>query len=758
MLMNIMEALGTGPNLSPKGETPGLNLGADAETLALFASLFAMMQAPQQDAMTAGPVPQVQPQSEETKPLPSAAAMLMAEMVPKAPAGDRQVPLADLLVNDTETREDEPGDTAGLLKLLLVAHDIAAPDLHPVMPAATSDDNITVEAPTRTATEMLTGAIEILKSLEAGATPSGPIEKTPDQIATPKAPAIVLQADPEFIGPMPAVTAPPTQSAPAVVMLADPDFVVLMEEARSSVQLRMPTMVLKADPDFIGPMPAVTVPATLAEQVVLLPADPDFIGPMPVETPTGPVAAKPVKAVAAPSPDFIGPMPVETPTGPLAAKPVKAVAAPSLDFIGPMPVIASASTVQTADTSNAVLNGVGPAPAATHPTAAAPAEPRSVSTTIKTAEPVPQMTTSGAASAAATMIQASPETAGLATGAASPSTIPNSGVIPASTHGPTHGAVHGPNPDLHAESEQLLKSVLPKRSTSEEDANKDEGFVSRRADMVIAGKDNGEKTAGQQKVAEIQSKGARVMSKANDLSQGSAASASASIQALAQRTAVTSQAGNMISSASASDIAQNVTAGTAGGQSGGQSGSQQSAQQMADGGMARGAADRTLLHRLNTDNTGWSETMVKRLTADLRSGVQNVRIILEPRQLGRLNVELGLRNGQASIRIAAETQEAAKLLSGAQGQLGQMLESAGLRLAGFHATGSPAGDTGLDNGQGSQGRGGEGASDNAGRNNTGRDKDFSNKMGTALDDNADDLADGDATLREGETAVLSILA
>ena len=195
-----------------------------------------------------------------------------------------------------------------------------------------------------------------------------------------------------------------------------------------------------------------------------------------------------------------------------------------------------------------------------------------------------------------------------------------------------------------------------------------------------------------------------------------------------------------------------------GGQSGGQSGSHQSAQQMADGGISRGTADRTLLHRLNTDNAGWSETMVKRLTADLRSGVENVRIILEPRQLGRLNVELGLRNGQASIRIAAETQEAAKLLSGARGQLGQMLESAGLRLAGFQATGSPAGDTGLDTGHGSQGRGGEGASDNAGRNNAGRDKDFSNKMASAMDDNADDLAGGDAALREGETAVLSILA
>ena len=87
-----------------------------------------------------------------------------------------------------------------------------------------------------------------------------------------------------------------------------------------------------------------------------------------------------------------------------------------------------------------------------------------------------------------------------------------------------------------------------------------------------------------------------------------------------------------------------------------------------------------------------------------------------------------------------------------------MLESAGLRLTGFQATGSQAGDTGLDTDQGSQGRGGEEASDNAGRNKAGRDKDFSNKMAPALDDKAEDLADGDVALREGETAVLSILA
>ena len=87
-----------------------------------------------------------------------------------------------------------------------------------------------------------------------------------------------------------------------------------------------------------------------------------------------------------------------------------------------------------------------------------------------------------------------------------------------------------------------------------------------------------------------------------------------------------------------------------------------------------------------------------------------------------------------------------------------MLETAGLRLAGFQATSSHISDSGLDTSQGSQGRGGEGGSNNAGRNNAGRDQDFSNKIKTGLDDHADDAADGVAALREGETAVLSILA
>ena len=719
--MYTMEALGAGPKLSPNGETPGLNLGADAETLALFASLFAMMQTSEQDGKTEGPVPQAQQLFEETKPLLPATARLMAKLAPTAPVSDRQIPLADLLANDLEKGEDEPGDTAGLLKLLLAAHEIAAPDHQSMMPTDVSDDNVTVAAPTRTATEMLTGAIEILKSLDAGAMPLTPVEENLDQIATKPAQVMVLRADPDFIGPMPVVTELPKQSASEVVMPADPDFVGLKEEEQSSAEPRTPAILLQADPDFIGPMPAVKPPVTLVEHTGLLPADPDFIGPMPDVTPTGQAKVVAAKVVAAPSSDFMGPIPVVTPKVLATAEIAKVVAAPSPDFIGPMPTIATASTVQRAEASSAVLNGVDPAPAITDIAATPTAEQLS-------------------------LIDELPDIVGPAISTTGGSTAPNPGATPTSTHGSI------PNP--HAELQQFVKSGLLQQATSEKGANEDAGLVSRRVDMVKASNDKDATTANQQRTAEFQTKGVRITSKASNLLQGSATSTSAP----AQHAAATSKASNLISSASGSDSLQNVVSGTAGGQSGGQSGGQQSTHQSVDSGIARGAADRTLLHRLNTDNASWSETMVKRLTADLRSGVQNVRIILEPQQLGRLNIELGLRNGQASIRIAAETQEAAKLLSGARVQLGQMLESAGLRLAGFQATGSQAGDTGLDTGQGSQGRGSEGSSDNAGRNNAGRDQNFSNKMATALDDIADDLADGDATLREGETAVLSILA
>ena len=661
--MNTMEALGAGPALSPKGETPGLNLGADAETLALFASLFAMMQNPQPDgAETAASslVTQSQPDVTDSTPLLPAAAMLMASLAPSVEVANPDMAVSGDVAGDAASGDMVPGDAAGLLKLLLAAHDIAAPDHQPAAPtpapapAADSDASIVPAAPTRTATEMLTGAIEILKSL--GAAPAEDVPAVADD-ALPKGPAPMVMVPPsnDFIGPMPAVM--PSGALPA------------------------PAVKLQAGQDFIGPMPIVTHSAAIVPSSDMASEFADDANPV---------------VTAPPTPDFIGPMPAMTQAGPPCAAAMPAavttavttvIAAPSPDFVGPMPAVRS-----TAAVSNGVPNSVTPS------------------------------------------LNAAPETG-------------------------RPGRV-----------DQLVKHELPKAMMDQAGDTGDDGSVHRRADIQAAVKGMTERATSQNKPAEIQGLRQQMTQARSDAGQNAAPSNSAAMQGLVQQLASSSNGGNPLSAVNGQDsgqnLAANATASTAGGQSGNhagghsgnQSGGQQAAQQMVDGGPARGAADRTILHRLNTDNAGWSETMVKRLTADLRSGVQNVRIILEPRQLGRLNVELGLRNGKASIRIATETQEAARLLSGARAQLGQMLESAGMRLASFQATGSHGGDTGLDTGQGSQNRGGEGAGDNTGRNNTGRNQDFSNKMSTTLEDHNDDQAAGDNALREGETAVLSILA
>ena len=113
-----------------------------------------------------------------------------------------------------------PGDAAGLLKLLLAAHDIAMPDRQPATEASESDAGIahghdsdagiTPVARARTATEMLTGAIEILKSLEAGPVTKGlDIPGAADDVM-PRVPMPMVMPAPsaEFIGPMPMVKRP----------------------------------------------------------------------------------------------------------------------------------------------------------------------------------------------------------------------------------------------------------------------------------------------------------------------------------------------------------------------------------------------------------------------------------------------------------------------------------------------------------------------------------------------------------------------
>ena len=676
--MSLMNALTSGASIAPKGEGGEVKLGADAETLALFAQLFAMIQAPSETADTTegaalpadgkpAPVTSGQPNAE---PLPAAAMLMAAHGIGPAPD------IEDIEVDDEATR---------LTKLLVAAGSLLAPPYEPEATPVTDPVTDTFTDPVAavvqpaeagdprpmTATEMLTNAIEILRRLDEPPASAAMVAKPDDAINGAAGPVT-----------QPAVHAmPQAGTVPVVILPASPDFVGPMPMVVSTTQ----QVAAPPSASFVGPMPVI---ADIAAQhiPVVAPPSAEFVGPMPV------MAVAPQPSTQLPSPEFVGPMPAL----PVVSQVV--IAPPAAEFVGPMPALASATP---AASQQGVMippspSFVGPMPAI--PLASIPLAGETVSSAPAT--PAAMMSASANASISGGMEEQGPEPRQIMTEAkAAPRDFGRKAIFGKAGQPQQAGAT---SPMIDDVSTAMLRRALT-------------GY-----DASSAG-------AGQQAASQSQAQQSGTQS-------GSASNGQSAAQQVAQAMA-------------------GATGGQSGGQQGGHGGgAQTAAQQLVDAGASQDSAGRTMLYRLNTANAGWSETMVRRLTSDLQSGVQTVRIILEPRQLGRLNVELGLRGGNASIRIAAESAEAAKLLSGARGQLGSMLESAGLRLAGFQTAGM-GGDVAGDSGHSQDGR--------AGGENAGGNKEFSNKMAAAQTQADDaDAADGppETSLRDGETAVLSILA
>ena len=691
--MSLMNALTSGASIAPKGEGGEVKLGADAETLALFAQLFAMIQAPSETADTTegaalpadgkpAPVTSGQPNAE---PLPAAAMLMAAHGIGPAPD------IADIEVDDEATR---------LTKLLVAAGSLLAPPSEPEATPVTDPATDTFTDPVAavvqpaeagdprpmTATEMLTNAIEILRRLDEPPASAAMVAKPDDAIngaagpatkpavhAMPQAgtvPVVILPASPDFVGPMPMVVSTTQQvAAPPSAAFVGP-MPVMADIAAQHIPVVAPPSA-----EFVGPMPVMAVAPQPSAQL----SSPEFVGPMPAL----PVVSQVV--IAPPAAEFVGPMPALASATPAASQ-QGVMIPPSPSFVGPMPAIALTSIP------------LASIPLASIPLASIPLAGETVSSAPAT--PAVMMSASANASISGGMEKQGPEPRQIMTEAkAAPRDFGRKAIFGKAGQPQQAGAT---SPMIDDVSTAMLRRALT-------------GY-----DASSAG-------AGQQAASQSQAQQSGTQS-------GSASNGQSAAQQVAQAMA-------------------GATGGQSGGQQGGHGGgAQTAAQQLVDAGASQDSAGRTMLYRLNTANAGWSETMVRRLTSDLQSGVQTVRIILEPRQLGRLNVELGLRGGNASIRIAAESAEAAKLLSGARGQLGSMLESAGLRLAGFQTAGM-GGDVAGDSGHSQDGR--------AGGENAGGNKEFSNKMAAAQTQADDaDAADGppETSLRDGETAVLSILA
>ena len=717
----------------------------DAETLALFAGLFALMQQTRSPDPSGGTSATADGQTVAT---PETAAPELAVM--NLPAADRLMPekqataeatmsimtapLADMAGDGGKPGEggDQDHGAARLTRLLLAAGNLID---SPILPSA--DGQNTKMAPEINASA---GMADVAGT---GTTPASDVAGQPaapsDLANIPSAAAILLTKAANL---MEKIEVTPADAAGEVkhhrggrygadvshlaelmsairsnLMPIDSD---VRPDTTASSEVGRPAgdnFVLSAHADFVGPMPKIMVLEHGADQPVepqIAAKSDQFIGPMPQ------LAAAAIPAIMVAAPDqLVGPMPKLTPVAMPAAAgqmPVSfSLAAPNPRFVGPMPLVTSVNSEQRP------MRALQVTPAQATPAQATPA----------------QATPAQATPAKATPAQATPAQAIPAQG--TPSLPGQAATIPTAALEAVQDMSSG---ELPAEERDV---VMRSRTMTTESKMKTDWLAPADTDRTLARKmaiDAAQTTRTAVTPADME----RLIDNVSPpRSAGDGASTSSSTP----------------STATAAQMAAGGSASSGGGNShGGQSGGQQGTADGGDMPAARDTAGKMMVHRLNTDQRGWGGMLVRQLETGMQNGTQALRIILEPGNLGKLNVDLYFREGGAAIRMAAETDEAARLLSGSRHHLSQMLEGAGMRLASLQTVTSSTADAGADSQNGNHNHAQQ---DSSGKNGSGNQS-FANKMRDASQDtDAKDTAldngpVGTARPQGQETAVISILA
>ncbi len=115
---------------------------------------------------------------------------------------------------------------------------------------------------------------------------------------------------------------------------------------------------------------------------------------------------------------------------------------------------------------------------------------------------------------------------------------------------------------------------------------------------------------------------------------------------------------------------------------------------------------------LSLEDANWPETMVENFGLEQLADGEAIEIQLTPENMGRVQLRMELRDGQASVMIVTETAEAARQFNDNQQRLSEMMAKAGIELANHDAS---AGHKNLG-GQGGQGNGNGNANGIAGQN------------------------------------------
>jgi len=186
----------------------------------------------------------------------------------------------------------------------------------------------------------------------------------------------------------------------------------------------------------------------------------------------------------------------------------------------------------------------------------------------------------------------------------------------------------------------------------------------------------------------------------------------------------------------------NPTSGTtltsSGGDLGGQSGQNHSAQSGINTTMGLDQGRDGRLLRLSVSDQGWHERLVRQINSN-RSGLSNERITvqLQPRNLGRMTLNISVANNTTHVQIITSTPEAAAMVQDAEARLHQAFDQNGMKLGQFHTANQ------FGQHQAQQGNAQHGAQDGNGKNasqqsekNTSKDANLDENSSTKTEENA----------------------
>ena len=155
------------------------------------------------------------------------------------------------------------------------------------------------------------------------------------------------------------------------------------------------------------------------------------------------------------------------------------------------------------------------------------------------------------------------------------------------------------------------------------------------------------------------------------------------VMAEGQSKVIEAQTPRPASMASAQSAAS-VTLTSSGGDMGGQSGQNNSAQSGINTTMGLDQGRDGRLLRLSVSDQGWHERLVRQISTG-RSGSSNERItvMLQPRNLGRMTLNISIANNTTHVHIVTSTPEAAALMQDAEARLHQAFDQNGMKLGLF---------------------------------------------------------------------------